>query len=150
MHPVLQLIDFDVFCQHVADGGTWRQFCQTYGLGFSALHDWIYSPDHPERAERYARAKEARAEAQVDEINRLSTGADRDLTYVDANGVRKVDPGAVNLLRLEVDTKKWTASKTLPKQYGERIELAGKVVTEHTVALTDEQRALLGTMFGNL
>ena len=36
----------------------------------------------------------------------------------------KVDNGAVQAMRLQVDTRKWLLSKLAPKRYGERVALA--------------------------
>jgi terminase small subunit-like protein len=57
-----------------------------------------------------------------DEIVEL---ADGDYTVTDESGRVRVDPGAVAQARLQVDTRKWLASKILPKIYGDRL------VTEH-------------------
>jgi len=70
----------------------------------------------------------------------------------------KVDPGWVAMQRLKIDSKKWEASKMLPKQYGDKLELSGNaeapLAVRHTLdtsALTDEQlRALAGIKLGGV
>lgn len=65
-------------------------------------------------ANDYARACEALAQAQVAKLEAAIDEA--------RNGV--ID---VQVARLEVDTRKWLASKMLPKRYGDRLELDGGI-----------------------
>lgn len=67
--------------------------------------------DNEAFAEQYARACGARAQAEATEIVALSDTA---------------TPETVNVVRLQVDARKWVASKLLPKVYGEKQQL------EHT------------------
>jgi terminase small subunit-like protein len=86
---------------------TVRHWAQDDVQGFAAL---------------FRRATEIRAARFVDEILDL---CDADCTFTDENGRVRVDPGAIAQARLQVDTRKWFASKILPKIYGDRL------VTEH-------------------
>ena len=54
--------------------------------------------------------------------------AEEDATYVDQNGVQKIDGANVQQKRLRIDSRKWLLSKLKPNQYGER------VVQEHVGA----------------
>ncbi|MFN8996423.1 MAG: hypothetical protein ACK5X3_22525, partial [Pseudomonadota bacterium] len=52
----------------------------------------------------------------------------------------KIDPADVNNRRLQIDTRKWLASKLKPKRYGDKLELAGDAkapLTVQVVKLTD-------------
>ena len=75
---------------------------------------------------QYARAREARAEVLADEIVDIADKAE------DAQ-----------IARLQVDARKWAASKLDPKRYGDRLDIDATVrkaeVSENP--LTDEQWA---------
>ncbi len=104
---------------------------QGYGLiaiarhiGYSshtAILEWVR--DDKEKnggrglADRYARAQEARWTAVAEGLLDLAA---RDCT-VDG----RPDNALVQQLRLEVDTRKWLLSKMVPRQFGDRIEVAG-------------------------
>lgn len=74
-------------------------------------------------AKKYARAMEVRTEADVDKIREIAMAP---AVEVSSEYGSHVDSGDVALRRLQVDALKWTASKRLPKKYGE------KVTNEHT------------------
>lgn len=73
-------------------------------------------------AKKYARAMEVRTEADVDKIREIAMAP---AVEVSSEYGSHVDSGDVALRRLQVDALKWTASKRLPKKYGD------KVTSEH-------------------
>jgi hypothetical protein len=75
-------------------------------------------------APQYARAKDDRAHKLAEEIITLADAPIRE----DADG--RLDSAEVNQRRLQVDARKWIASKMLPKTYGDRTH------TEHSGTLT--------------
>ena len=91
---------------------------------YSTAQRWLTA--HPEFQDQYARAKEVGAEALVDDMLAL---ADQ---QIEASADGKVDYAKVQQLRLQVDTRKWIASKLKPKKYGDRIQqdLQGTVTLE--------------------
>lgn len=70
--------------------------------------------------EKYARAKDTRAHKLAEEILEL---ADQEPERGEDG---RLDPTSVNQHRLQVDARKWLASKMLPRVYGD------KVHTEHS------------------
>lgn len=54
----------------------------------------------------------------VDEIIEIAGDSSRD-TCIDEDGIERTDHGVINCSRLCVDTRKWYASKVLPKKYGD-------------------------------
>lgn len=92
--------------------------------------------DFPKFTEQYTRAREAQADALVDEILEIADEAERD---IGKDG--KANHELVQRARLRVDARKWVAAKMRPKKYGERItaEVSGPdggaiQVDENTVA----------------
>ena len=120
----LEAIGLAALCAFIENGDSLRSFCITYSLPLTTVHDWIGNEDHPERAEQYARAREARADKLADEILQIADDSSND-TYVDGDGNVKTDHEVVARSRLRVDSRKWLAGKMAPKKYGDRQILSG-------------------------
>lgn len=58
--------------------------------------------------EKYARAREAQAHREVEEIREIADGATNE---------------DYNVARLKIDARKWRASKMAPKKYGDKLDL---------------------------
>lgn len=61
-------------------------------------------------ADRYARAREAQAHREADEIRDIADAA---------------TPENVHVARLQIDTRKWRAAKLAPKVYGDKLAIGG-------------------------
>ncbi len=96
----------------------------------STVHRWLSK--HKEFSDNYARARDAQADLLSDQI--ISIADDhKDDTIINPNtGVPQMNAEWVARCRLQVDARKWKASKLAPKKYGERVQ------TEHSgsVAIT--------------
>ncbi len=68
---------------------------------------------------RYAISREQQAERMAEELLDIADDGSND-TQVDEKGRRIVDFDHINRSRLRVDTRKWIASKLLPKKYGDK------------------------------
>lgn len=86
------------------------------------LFTWLKR--YPEFSEQYAQAKICQIELLVDEIMEISDDASQD-QYVNELGVLVPNSPAINRARLKVDTRKWLASKLVPKVYGNKIDIQG-------------------------
>ena len=62
-------------------------------------------------AQKYARAKEAQAHREADEIRDIAD---------------KATPENVNVARLQIDARKWRAGKLAPKSYGDKVIHGGE------------------------
>ena len=83
---------------------------------------WRWMNSDEAFCERYARAVQARAMAHADRIDDLAEQA-----------VRGEIPADV--ARVAIDAKKWTASRLLPKLYGDRTQVEATVNHTHTLHL---------------
>ena len=83
------------------------------------LFAWLKA--YPEFSEQYARAKKCQIEFLVDEILEISDDASQD-QLIDPQGKIVFNSQAVNRARLKIDTRKWLASKLLPRVYGSKID----------------------------
>jgi hypothetical protein len=100
-------------CVRMAGGDSLRKICKDATMpALATVLSW--ATGHTEDAtaagfpEQYARARSIRSELYADEI-------------VDLADDESVDP---QRSRLQVDARKWVASKLLPKTYGERLALS--------------------------
>ena len=74
-----------------------------------------------ELSDMYARARISQIELRIDEIFEEAADDSKDILY-GADGPRP-NMAAVNRSRTKIDTLKWTASKVIPKVYGDKLEL---------------------------
>lgn len=78
------------------------------------IFNWLAK--HPEFLDNYARAREAQADVYADEIIDIT---DEPAKIVPTTGA--VDSADVAQKRLQVDARKWLASKLKPKKYGDKV-----------------------------
>ena len=98
----------EVICALIAQGKTILHICALDNMpSHTTLCNWLRK--HPEFVAQYARARQEQAEYFADEMIVI---ADTEL-----------DP---QVARVRIDARKWHASKSAPKKYGDRI------VQEHT------------------
>jgi glycerol-3-phosphate dehydrogenase len=103
----------DRICEHIANGG-YATKLERFGLPSSTtLGKWLN--ENEEFAAQYARARERRAEHFANEMVEIADTAD--------------DPAKA---RLQVETRKWVASKLFPRMYGEN----QRVEVQHTISET--------------
>lgn len=97
-------------CEWLADGGNLISYCAQDG---NPSHASIYRALEKDEGfrEAYARAREVQAHADAENLNSLAEEA----------RAGRLDPAAA---RVAADILKWTASKRLPKAYGDKVQLS--------------------------
>lgn len=87
----------------------------------AAVNKWLI--EHQEFTDQYVRAREAQAEVYADEIVELADDISRDSLK---------DSGAIERAKVQIDARKWVASKLLPKKYGsfKAVEIKGELETK--------------------
>lgn len=103
-----------------------RAFCRAYGFALTTVLMWLDTD--PSRAEQYARARDARADAMFDELDEIADSAIKAVDNVQAMGYR-----------LKADTVKWKLSKMNNKKYGDKLEIDQ---TTHVMNASDADIAL--------
>lgn len=83
----------------------------------------------------YARAKLRQADLFADEILDIADNIGKDKIRL-KSGEEVTNNEAINRSRLRIDTRKWLASKLLPKQYGDKVIIEQK--TEENEKLMSE------------
>lgn len=82
-------------------------------------------------AKDYARAKECQAEYMAEEILMIADDGTNDYMTITKgdNEYNVEDREVTNRSKLRVDSRKWLASKLLPKKFGDKIDIDAKVET---------------------
>lgn len=123
----------DTICEAIANGGALYLMCQERPdfPGEKTIYQWLER--HPAFAQKYARARERQADRRVEEMIVIAD------TCEDANKAR-----------LQIDARKWHASKLYPKRYSEKnvVEHSGpdggpiEVSTDWSKLSTEEREAV--------
>ena len=94
--------------------------CKELGIGYTTVKRWIIEKE--EFRAKYVRAKEEQAEHLAEEMLEIADDSNGD-TLINDKGEEKVNNEWVQRSRLRIDTRKWIASKLLPKKYGDKLDL---------------------------
>lgn len=100
-----------------------RKVCEDAGTTPVTLFHWLNS--FPEFLQQYTRAKEIQAELLADEMQSICDEQPMVFIPSKAGGYEAIDRAGIDRNRLRVDTRKWIASKLLPKRYGDLVRLTG-------------------------
>jgi hypothetical protein len=106
-----------------------NKICREVGISSETFYNWLEVSE--ENQKRYARAREAQADLLVEEMIDLSDDKTGDVLETDIG--QQGNNANVTRSRLQVDTRKWIASKLRPKKYGDKVEVENtgevKVIT---------------------
>jgi len=92
-------------CKRIAEGESLKSICDEKGMpNAETVRKWLH--DFPAFLGNYARAREQQADHYADEMVEIADNA--------------TDP---NKARLQIDARKWKASKLLPKKYGDKLDI---------------------------
>jgi len=123
----------DTILGRMAKGESLSAICREPGMpDIGTVLDW--QDRHPEFLQRYTRARELQAMTLVEGIFEIADDGTNDFE-TDDDGKRIVNHDHIARSRLRVDTRKWFASKVLPKLYGDKqqLEHSGKLSLENLV-----------------
>ena len=88
---------------------------------------WLADPKLVEFREMYYYSRRIQAELRIDEIFEIAddnTGDWQEQTDKDGNFIKYVPNNeAIQRSRVRIDTRKWYASKMVPRLYGERLDI---------------------------
>ena len=129
--------DIEDICAQIAAGAYLKDVAAEYLTNPSTLYQWI--DKDPERSKAYARARQERAHALFDEIDRLAESADLCKDKVEVAG-----------LRLKIDTKKWAAARLFPAVYGDRIQADVNAVVSMNQLSDDQLEAKLQALLAKV
>ena len=118
----------DRICEEIIGGAALYKLCQREDFpSETAVYTWLSK--QPAFAEKYARARELQQDREADHMVVIAD--------------ETTDP---NKARLQIDARKWRASKLAPKKYGDRLDLnhSGSVRTISDEQLNSRLAELLG------
>lgn len=104
---------------HLADGKSMRTVCRMDGMPrMTTVFKWLR--EDTDFAKHYAQAKQEGIEAMLEDCLEIADDGVND--WMETQYGPKLNREAVERSKLRVDTRKWFASKILPKKYGDKIE----------------------------
>ncbi|CAI3953976.1 unnamed protein product [Commensalibacter communis] len=96
-------------CEQIARGSTLLKICENEHMpGYSTVMTW--KNERKKFQDKYARAREDRADFRFDEIDQILSEDMKDMV-------------AVQRAKLKIDAKKWQMSKEAPKKYSDKVDL---------------------------
>jgi hypothetical protein len=141
----------DDICERICDGESLRSICSDEDMPNRAtVFRWIAK--HEEFRDQYAQSREAQAEVLADEIMDISDDGSNDwMERKNADGENigwSVNGEAIQRSKLRVDSRKWVASKLLPKKYGEKLDIKhdGKIDSNADTDPRQLARAILSVL----
>lgn len=95
----------DEICERIMNGESLRSIVSDAGMpNRSSVHKWL--AENKAFSDQYAKAKDNQADTLADELLFIADTAED-----------------VQKARLQVDTRKWVASKLKPKKYGDKMDV---------------------------
>ena len=114
---------FNEICDKIAysDRGL-VSICKELNINACTFYDWIGKDN--ELSNKYARARELQADFIADQIIEISnTPVQGTKTKETERGVEVTTGDMIEHRRLQVDARKWKASKLYPKKYGDKVDV---------------------------
>lgn len=111
-----------------------RTICKELGLSVQSVLNWLN--EHELFLAQYARAKEEQADMLAEEILEIADKENRTvIEYSNSEGSGITEQDNVQRSRLQIDARKWIASKLKPKKWGEKMDITtdGEKITSFNV-----------------
>ncbi len=125
----------DEICNTIATSSTGiRRLCMQHEHwpNPDTIYRWI--KENKEFSDQYARAKRHQIEVLINEIIEIADDVSND-TIESSQGTMSYNKEHINRSRLRIDTRKWLASKLLPKLYGDKVK-------EHDAEIKETEEAI--------
>lgn len=116
----------DAICERLAEGKSLNSICASDDMPHKAtVFRWLSAYD--EFRDQYARAREAQADALVDEMIDIADDGSNDWMEkrnADGENIGWTENGeALRRSDIRIKTRQWVAAKLRPKKYGEKLAL---------------------------
>jgi hypothetical protein len=109
------------------------------------IHMWRIKNE--EFGDMYTKARLNQIECLVDDCLDIADDTSRD-TIINNAGNEVCNSEYVNRSRLRVDTRKWLASKLVPRIYGDKKELSGDINLNDTTQKISQHKETYGSEYG--
>ena len=115
-------------CDRIAEGESLRSICEDDDLpAIRTVFDWLADDKRVDFRTKYARAREAQADALFDEMIDIADDGRNDWMEKrnsDGENIGWQENGeALRRSDLRIKTRQWMASKLQPKKYGDKLDL---------------------------
>ena len=136
----------DLICERLANGESLRWICKDAALpGLTTVMKWLLQNES--FVKQYARAREIQADVLAEEIVDISNTPQEGVkTIIKTTGIEEHRGDMIEHRRLQVDARKWYASKLAPKKYGDRMTHAGDAENPVFVEGADARAIFLGRL----
>ena len=105
-------------CQRIADGESIRAICSDPNMpSTTAIFRWIANGKYDGFRQLYEASMQIRLETLGDGLIELADAP------IERNAAGAIDSAAVQMRRLQIETRRWILSKLLPRKYGDRMGL---------------------------
>ena len=105
-------------CQRIADGESIRAICSDPDMpSTTAIFRWIANGKYDGFRQLYEASMQIRLETLGDGLIELADAP------IERNAAGAIDSAAVQMRRLQIETRRWILSKLLPRKYGDRMGL---------------------------
>lgn len=116
----------DKICEALADARSLRSICCDPDMpSQSTVFRWLADERYSSFRERYARAREAQADAIFDEILDIADDGSNDWMErrrEDGSTDEVLNHEHIQRSKLRIEARRWMAGKLRPKVYGDKIE----------------------------
>jgi hypothetical protein len=116
----------DEICQRLANGESLNAMCKSDNLpSITTVINWLADERYAAFLAKYVRAREAQADTLFDQILEIADTPFPGITEtVKPDGtVETKKEDMLGHRRLQVDARKWAASKLAPKKYGDKLDI---------------------------
>jgi hypothetical protein len=103
-----------------------HSICEELNIAPSSVYKWL--AENKEFSDKYTRAREDQADFLADEMLKIADDAEGDnAPFVGVNRIHRA--------KLQIETRKWIASKLKPKKYGEKLDVTsdGEKITSYNI-----------------
>lgn len=115
-------------CERIADGESLRTICDGEDMpSKSTVFEWLADDRYEAFRTKYARAREAQADALVDEMIDIADDGSNDWMEkrnADGENIGWQENGeALRRSDIRIKTRQWVAAKLRPKKYGDKLDI---------------------------
>ncbi len=125
-------------------GDSLRQICRDDDMpNRSTIYEWLANVEYKSFSDRYARAREVRADEIFDQMEEIADDGSNDWTTRKSGDdeIEVVNHEHIQRSKLRIDTRKWQLAKMLPSRYGEKVETTIKGDKDAPLEVEDRSAA---------
>ena len=132
----------DEICARLIEGESLNKICKDDHMPQrQTIYNW--KRQNEEFFDKYERARRDQIDTFIDQIIDIADDNTNDTIEFDKNGKKIKIPNKEHMMRsgLRIDTRKWIASKIMPKRFGDKVEVehSGEVTNKNIeIVLKDD------------